>query len=63
MKKMNEISSQNIGKFIMNIASYSACYDLHRRLAEKALKKCTPNEILQFLDEIKQEEKARKDEI
>ena len=47
----------------MNIASYSACYDLHRRLAEKALKKCTPNEILQFLDEIKQEDKVRKDEI
>ena len=44
----------------MNIAFYSACYDLHRRLAEKALKKCTPSEILQFLDEIKQEDRQEK---
>lgn len=63
VKPMNETSSQNIGKYIMNIAFYSACYDLHRRLAEKVLQKCTSDEILQFLDEIKQENKARKDEI
>lgn len=49
----------SIGKAIMNIAFFHACYELKNKLAEKALQKCTAEEILAILQEIEQEENVK----